>query len=107
MDININACEMEKQRRQRILDSGKYLKFEMVIGKEQETIGNHIGVIPYTELTMHKVGPTEVGALYLCLQELSNLLEKEYPEACLMAKLTQKCSNLGDYDMKEGKEDDK
>ena len=104
--MEINSEEFERQRRKSILDSNKYLKFEIIIGVEQDEMNEHIGCVPSTLMEMKHVGPQQIGQLYLCLQEMIKHLEEEYPVDCLAAKLTSKCTNLGnfDYDINKEKE---
>lgn len=102
--MDINTPEFEKQRRQAIIDSGEYLRFEIIIGKEIEKVNGHKGHIPSTMLEMKHAGPKQISDLYLCLLEFIKYLEKEYPKECLMGHLTGKCSNLGDFDYNSDEE---
>lgn len=96
--MKVNNEELERQRRQAILDSGKYLKLEIIIGKEEEPVNGRKGTMPCTTMEMRHIGGKQIGYLYLCLEELIQHLEEEYPMFCLTARLGSQCSNLGTFE---------
>lgn len=96
---NVDIPEMEKQRYNCIKNSGKYLEMNILIGAENEDLGDGlVSKAPVISTHMCKCGSQEVGCLYVTLNELMKSLEKRYPMECCIAKLAMHVDDLGAVD---------
>ena len=95
-DINLNIPRMEQQRYEKIKKSGKYMELDVLIGGEDEELGDGlIAKSPVISTTIKGVGPKEVGCMYMTLHELIKSLEKEFPSECFVAKLSMRAEHDG------------
>ena len=102
---NVDVPEMEKQRYDLIKNSGKYLEINILIGVENEDMGDGlVSKAPVISTHMCKCGSQEVGCLYVTLGELMKSLEKKYPMECYIAKLSMRVDNLGAIDNSDEEE---
>lgn len=91
--MKIDYLELNKQNRQSILDSGKYVKFEVVVGEDNP--------MPYMNLEVRGVNSLTLGALYVLLNKEQEIMANEFPELvhCLPfidAKMIKNQECLGD-----------
>ena len=95
-DIDLNTHRMEQQRYEKIKKSNKYMELDVLIGGEDEDLGDGlIAKSPVVSTTIKGVGPKEVGCMYMTLHELIKSLEKEFPSACFAAKVCMRTENDG------------
>lgn len=95
-DMNLNIPRMEQQRYEKIKKSNKYMELDVLIGGEDEDLGDGlIAKSPVVSTTIKGVGPKEVGCMYMTLHELIKSLEKEFPSACFAAKVCMRTENDG------------
>lgn len=95
-DINLNIPRMEQQRYEKIKKSNKYMELDVLIGGEDEDLGDgFIAKLPVISTTRKGVGPKEVGCMYMTLRELIKSLEEEFPTECFVAKLSMRTENDG------------
>lgn len=95
-DINLNIPRMEQQRYEKIKKSNKYMELDVLIGGEDEDLGDGlVAKSPVISTTIKGVGPKEVGCMYMTLHELIKSLEKEFPSACFAAKVCMRTENDG------------
>ena len=95
-DVNLNIPRMEQQRYEKIKKSGKYMELDVLIGSDNEDLGDGFIVkSPVVSTTIKGVGAKEVGCMYMTLHELIKSLEKEFPSACFAAKVCMRTENDG------------
>ena len=95
-DMNLNIPRMEQQRYEKIKKSNKYMELDVLIGGEDEDLGDgFVAKSPVISTTIKGVGPKEVGCMYMTLHELIKSLEKEFPSACFAAKVCMRTENDG------------
>lgn len=95
-DINLNIPRMEQQRYEKIKKSNKYMELDVLIGSDDEDLGDGlVAKSPVVSTTIKGVGPKEVGCMYMTLHELIKSLEKEFPSACFAAKICMRTENDG------------
>lgn len=95
-DINLNIPRMEQQRYEKIKKSNRYMELDVLIGSDDEDLGDgFIAKSPVISTTIKGVGPKEVGCMYMTLHELIKSLEKEFPSACFAAKVCMRTENDG------------
>ena len=95
-DINLNIPRMEQQRYEKIKKSGRYMELDVLIGSDDEDLGDgFVAKSPVISTTIKGVGPKEVGCMYMTLHELIKSLEKEFPSACFAAKVCMRTENDG------------
>ena len=95
-DINPNIPKMEQQRYEKIKKSERYMEINVLIGRDDEDLGEgFIAKTPVVRTTIKGVGPKEVGCMYMTLHELIKSLEKEFPSACFAAKVCMRTENDG------------
>lgn len=95
-DINLNIPRMEQQRYEKIKKSGKYMELDVLIGSDDEDLGEgFIAKTPVVRTTIKGVGSKEVGCMYMTLNELVKSLEKEFPSECFVAKLSMRAEHDG------------
>ena len=95
-DINLNIPRMEQQRYEKIKKSGRYMELDVLIGSDDEDLGDgFVAKSPVISTTLKGVGPKEVGCMYMTLHELIKSLEKEFPSACFAAKVCMRTENDG------------
>ena len=95
-DINLNIPRMEQQRYEKIKKSGKYMELDVLIGSDNEDLGDGFIVkSPVVSTTIKGVGEKEVGCMYMTLHELIKSLEKEFPLECFVAKLSMRAEHDG------------
>lgn len=95
-DINLNIPRMEQQRYEKIKKSGRYMELDVLIGSDDEDLGDGlVAKSPVVSTTIKGVGPKEVGCMYMTLHELIKSLEKEFPSACFAAKVCMRTENDG------------
>ena len=95
-DINLNIPRMEQQRYEKIKKSGRYMELDVLIGSDDEDLGDgFVAKSPVVSTTIKGVGPKEVGCMYMTLHELIKSLEKEFPSACFAAKVCMRTENDG------------
>lgn len=95
-DINLNIPRMEQQRYEKIKKSGRYMELDVLIGSDDEDLGDGlVAKSPVISTTIKGVGPKEVGCMYMTLHELIKSLEKEFPSACFAAKVCMRTENDG------------
>ena len=95
-DINLNIPRMEQQRYEKIKKSGKYMELDVLIGSDNEDLGDGFIVkSPVVSTTIKGVGAKEVGCMYMTLHELIKSLEKEFPLECFVAKLSMRAEHDG------------
>ena len=95
-DINLNIPRMEQQRYEKIKKSNKYMELDVLIGSDDEDLGDgFVAKSPVVSTTIKGVGPKEVGCMYMTLHELIKSLEKEFPSACFAAKVCMRTENDG------------
>lgn len=95
-DVNLNIPRMEQQRYEKIKKSNRYMELDVLIGGEDEDLGDGlIAKSPVISTTIKGVGPKEVGCMYMTLHELIKSLEKEFPSACFAAKVCMRTENDG------------
>lgn len=95
-DINLNIPRMEQQRYEKIKKSNKYMELDVLIGDEDEDLGDGFIVkSPVVSTTIKGVGAKEVGCMYMTLHELIKSLEKEFPSECFVAKLSMRAEHDG------------
>lgn len=85
MEIDIQG--LEKQRYDAIKKTGKYLEFNVLIGTEDEDIGEGVGRTPVITTDLHGCGSEEISFLYATLQNMLVSLSKQYPVECFMAQI--------------------
>lgn len=102
---NVDVPEMEKQRYDYIKNSGKYLETNILIGVENEDLGNGlVSNAPVISTHMCNCGSKEISCLYVTLNELIKSLEKKHPVECCAAKLFMHVNNLGVVDSSDEEE---
>ena len=108
MEIDkIDVQGMEKQRYNSIKESGEYLELNVLIGTENEKEGNGVtSKSPVVKTEFHKCGPKEVSCLYVVLQSILTMLEKEYPGECAAAKLCMTVDKMGSKTFVVSEEDE-
>ena len=92
----IDMHESEKQRYKAIKKTGNYMEVNILIGAENEDVGD--GLIAKTPIVSTEIcncGAQEIGCAYMSLIELAKTLEKKYPSACFAAKLAMSVENMG------------
>ena len=95
-DTNLNIPRMEQQRYEKIKKSGKYMELDVLIGSDNEDLGDGFIVkSPVVSTTIKGVGAKEVGCMYMTLHELIKSLEKEFPSECFVAKLSMRAEHDG------------
>ena len=95
-DINLNIPRMEQQRYEKIKKSERYMELDVLIGSDDEDLGDGlVAKSPVVSTTIKGVGPKEVGCMYMTLHELIKSLEKEFPSACFAAKVCMRTENDG------------
>ena len=95
-DMNLNIPRMEQQRYEKIKKSNKYMELDVLIGSDDEDLGDgFVAKSPVVSTTIKGVGPKEVGCMYMTLHELIKSLEKEFPSACFAAKVCMRTENDG------------
>ena len=95
-DMNLNIPRMEQQRYEKIKKSNKYMELDVLIGSDDEDLGDGlVAKSPVVSTTIKGVGPKEVGCMYMTLHELIKSLEKEFPSACFAAKVCMRTENDG------------
>ena len=95
-DVNLNIPRMEQQRYEKIKKSNRYMELDVLIGSDDEDLGDgFIAKSPVISTTIKGVGPKEVGCMYMTLHELIKSLEKEFPSACFAAKVCMRTENDG------------
>ena len=95
-DINLNIPRMEQQRYEKIKKSNKYMELDVLIGSDDEDLGDgFVAKSPVVSTTIKGVGPKEVGCMYMTLHELIKSLEKEFPSACFAAKVCMRTETDG------------
>ena len=95
-DVNLNITRMEQQRYEKIKKSGKYMELDVLIGSDNEDLGDGFIVkSPVVSTTIKGVGAKEVGCMYMTLHELIKSLEKEFPSECFVAKLSMRAEHDG------------
>lgn len=77
-NLNVNIEELEKQRREEILKSGRFCLAEVIVGKGDRE--------PIAHIAVENVSPIEVGTLILVLEQMVKTLIEKEPEAYLFAK---------------------
>ena len=93
-DVNLNIPRMEQQRYEKIKKSGKYIELDVLIGSDDEDLGDGFIVkSPVVSTTIKGVGAKEVGCMYMTLHELIKSLEKEFPSECFVAKLSMRAEH--------------
>ena len=95
-NVNLNIPRMEQQRYEKIKKSGKYMELDVLIGSDNEDLGDGFIVkSPVVSTTIKGVGAKEVGCMYMTLHELIKSLEKEFPSECFVAKLSMRAEHDG------------
>ena len=95
-DINLNIPRMEQQRYEKIKKSNRYMELDVLIGSDNEDLGDGFIVkSPVVSTTIKGVGAKEVGCMYMTLHELIKSLEKEFPSECFVAKLSMRAEHDG------------
>ena len=95
-DMDLNIPRMEQQRYEKIKKSGKYMELDVLIGSDNEDLGDGFIVkSPVVSTTIKGVGAKEVGCMYMTLHELIKSLEKEFPSECFVAKLSMRAEHDG------------
>lgn len=77
--MEIDFKELEKQREENILKSGKYCRVKIVIGKDDKQPIGDIDVIDVTDV--------ETARMICCLKETAKVLEKKFPVAYGLSKI--------------------
>jgi hypothetical protein len=90
---DIDVTELERQRRQAILDSGEYLKLEVLIGVGDD--GAHGEKMPVITTEMCQCTYKEVGCLYTALQTFLESYERDYPMECAYSMMTTRAKDHG------------
>ena len=70
--MEVDYLELNKQNKQSILDSGKYVKFEAIVGEDNP--------MPYMNLEVRGVSSITLGALYVLLNKEQEMMTNEFPE---------------------------
>lgn len=103
-DINLNIPRIEQQRYEKIKKSNRYMELDVLIGSDDEDLGDgFIAKSPVISTTIKGVGPKEVGCMYMTLHELIKSLEKEFPSECFVAKLSMRAEHDGAVSIKKFK----
>lgn len=75
-----NFLEQDKKyKKEKIIDTGKYAKSEIIVGKETEEA-------PIVEVDLSNCTPIEVAKLIACLEATRETLIKQCPMALLLSK---------------------
>ena len=77
MKISVNAPEMEKQRKEAIMNTGKYLMLDITIP---------IDDLPVTMMSFNHVTSKEVAKLIATLKKLTDDLSQMDPLAAVLSK---------------------
>lgn len=106
---DVNMFELEKQRYEAIKNTGKYIELNVLIGEEddvssEKSVGKKY---PIVKTTMIDCGEKEVARLYATLQGVIEQLEKDYPIACVLSKLTMKIRHVNTLETEINSEDEK
>lgn len=88
--------ELEEQRYKAIKKTGEYMEVNILIGTENEDMGDGlIAKAPIVSTKICNCGTQEIGCVYMTLKELAKTLEKKYPSACFAAKLAMSVEDMG------------
>lgn len=91
MEIKIDAREFEKQRRDEIKKSDKYLEFNVIINAEP---GKDMFSAPVVLTELHNCGSAEIAKLCAILFSELETLADEYPEEFAYATFNMKVKNV-------------
>lgn len=93
--MEIDECELEKQRYDAIKKSDKYLEVTILVSSESEETTEETSTVPVIRVNMNNCTGFDVGYTYLALKHLSEDFMKNYPKECLYAEFTTDYKNLG------------
>ena len=69
---DIDYKELNKQNKEEILKSGRYIKNEIIIGADNQ--------MPFHNLEVNNVSSIEVAAMYVILSTTMDLIMENFPE---------------------------
>lgn len=72
-NYKIDVPEMERQRREKILESGKYLQLEIIIGKNETT--------PVAQMKIKNITSMEMANLLGAMEEIKKTIIQKDPFA--------------------------
>lgn len=92
---DVDMFELENQRYEAIKKTGEYIELKILIGAEYDASSDgSVGKYPVITTTMQGCGMKEVAGLYATLQGVIEQLEKNYPMACMLSKLTMSIGHI-------------
>lgn len=93
---HMDLAEMERQRYKSIKESKKYLELDILIGAEDEDIGEgQMSKIPIVSTIARNIGAKEVGCLYMTLKSYLKHMMEEYPDECIAADMAMEVQEVG------------
>ena len=77
-NMNVDMEEFNKQRKEEIINKGQYISLEIMVEKDN--------YIPFSRLELNKCGAKEMAMLVVIMNEITDKIKKEYPEAYFISK---------------------
>lgn len=86
-NYEIDIVELEKQRYKAIKKSGKYLEISILVGAENEDLGDgNVRKTPVISTICHDCGAAEIACGYLAVKSVLEKIMEDYPTECMAAE---------------------
>lgn len=100
-EMKVDYKELEKQRREKILKSDNYARYEIIIPEETDET-------PYGTIELHNVNKQSLVKLMLSIEDSLEKMKKEYSELYILGKIMYGIETTSiDYNDIENEEDKK